>query len=77
MKLSKLRALSLKAIEKYGDMTVGIYPAEDSCDIREGSDSYQELSFRILCEQELPGESLEEEEPLSKEPNCTALLFFS
>jgi hypothetical protein len=77
MKLSKLRSLCDKAIEKYGDMTVGVYPAEDSYDIREGSDSYRELSFRILCEQELPGESLEEEKALSKEPDCTALLFYS
>ena len=77
MKLSKLRSLCDKAIDKYGDMTIGVYPAEDSYDINEGSEAYQELSFRIIHDQELPGESLEEEKPLSKEPNRTALLFYS
>jgi hypothetical protein len=77
MKLSKLRSLCDKAIDKYGDMTIGVYSAEDSCDIREGSDSYRELSFRIICEQELPGESLEEEKPLGEKPDCTALIFYS
>jgi hypothetical protein len=77
MKLSKLRSLCDKAIEKYGDMDLGVYPAEDSDDIREGSDSYRELSFRIICEQELPGEDLEEEKPSDKKADYTALIFYS
>ena len=77
MKLSKLRSLCDKAIDKYGDMTIGVYSAEDSYDIREGSDSYQELSFRIICEQELPGENLEEDKPSDKKADYTALIFYS
>ena len=77
MKLSKLRSLCDKAIEKYGDMSLGVYPACDSCEITDGSEAYQEISFRIIHDQELPGESLEEEKPLSKDPGHTALLFYS
>ena len=77
MKLSKLRSLCDKAIEKYGDMNLGVFSAEDSYEINEGSEAYQNLSFRIIHDQELPGESLEEEELLSKEPDHTALLFYS
>jgi len=76
MKLSKLRALCDKAIEKYGDMDLGVYLAEDSYEIQDGSEAYTKLSFRIIHDQELPGETLEDEPP-SKAAGQTAVLFYS
>ena len=62
MKLSKFIALSQKAIDKYGDMDLGVFSSCDSCEINDGSEAYQDLSFRVIRDQDLPGESLEEEE---------------
>jgi hypothetical protein len=77
MKLSKLRSLCDKAIEKYGDIGLGVYSACDSYDVTDGSEAFQDLSFRVVHDQELPGESLEEEEQSIKQSEPTAVLFYS
>ena len=77
MKLSKFIALSQKAIDKYGDMDFSVYSACDSYDITDGSDAWQELSLRVIRNQALPGESLEEEDQSTKKPEPTAVLFYS
>ena len=77
MKLSKLRSLCDKAIEKYGDMDLGVFSSDDAYEIQDGSEAYANLSFRIVCDQELPGESLDEEDPQPKKPEHTAVLFYS
>jgi hypothetical protein len=75
MKLSKLRSLCDKAIEKYGDIDLGVYPVDDSEEIIDGSEAYMALSFRIIHERELPGEPLEDD-LRSKPLGQTAVLFF-
>lgn len=77
MKLSKFRFLCDKAIEKYGDMDLGVYSACDSYDVTDGSEAFQDLSFRVIHDQELPGESLEEEEQKTERSEPTAVLFYS
>ena len=76
MKLSQLRSLCDKAIEKYGDMDLGVFPSCDSCEIHDGSEAYQDLSFRIIRDQELPGESLDEEDQSTEPPVHHAILFY-
>lgn len=62
MKLTKLRSLCDKAIEKYGDLEVGIYDADSSYDV-ECADDLSKFKLRVLCNNDdLPGESLDETE---------------
>lgn len=62
MKLSKLRALCDKAIEKYGDMEVGAYDEDYAYDVDSAYD-INSIKLRILTEAgSLPGESLDEDE---------------
>jgi hypothetical protein len=62
MKLSKLRALCDKAIEKYGDMEVGAYDKDYAYDVDSASD-INSIKLRILTGAgSLPGESLDEDE---------------
>ncbi len=77
MKLSKLRSLCNKAIEKYGDMDLGVFSSDDSYEVQDGSEAFHDLSFRIIRDQELPGESLDEEDPQQEKPEYTAVLFYS
>jgi hypothetical protein len=75
MKLSKFIALSQKAIDKYGDMDLGVFSSCDSCEINDGSEAYQDLSFRVIRDQDLPGESMEEEDHPDS-PVYHAILFY-
>jgi len=64
MKLSKLRALCDKAIEKYGDMEVGAFSQDCAFDVDDASEMYS-VKLRILkrgSSGSLPGDSLEKEE---------------
>jgi hypothetical protein len=62
MKLSKLRALCDKAIEKYGDMEVGAFSRDYAFDV-DSPEEMLPIEFRILSTSgSLPGESLDEEE---------------
>jgi hypothetical protein len=61
MKLSKLRSLCDKAIEKYGDMYVGTYDKNYAYDVAKEEDLH-DFKLRILSQGEgLPGEDLDEE----------------
>ncbi len=62
MKLSKLRALCDKAIEKYGDMEVGAFSQDYAFDVDSPEEMYS-VKLRILSSSgSLPGESLDKEE---------------
>jgi hypothetical protein len=62
MKLSRLRALCDKAIEKYGDIEVGAYSQDCAFDVDSPGDMYS-VKLRILSSSgPLPGESLDKEE---------------
>ena len=68
MKLSKLRALCDKAIEKYGDMTVGVYDKDGAFDI-DHKDDMCSFRFRILSQGAcLPGEIVDMEEENADTP---------
>ena len=61
MKLSKLRSLCDKAIEKYGDMCVGAYSKDSACDVVKEEDLH-DFKLRILSKGwMLPGEDLDED----------------
>ena len=60
MKLSKLRSLCDKAIEKYGDMYVGTYDKDYAYDVAREEDLH-DFKFRIVSKGSvLPGEDLDE-----------------
>ena len=62
MKLSKLRALCDKAIEKYGDMIVGVCDKDCAFEIDHKNGMY-DFRFRILSQgASLPGEIVDTEE---------------
>ena len=62
MKLSKLRALCDKAIEKYGDMEVGAFSQDYAFDVDDASEMHS-VKLRILSSSgSLPGDSLEGDE---------------
>lgn len=63
MKLSKLRALCDKAIEKYGDMEVGAFDSDYAYDVDYPSD-INSFKLRVInsAASDLPGQSLDEEE---------------
>jgi hypothetical protein len=78
MKLSELRQLCDKAIEKYGDIPVGTYPAVDSYDVQRIQDMYTEIGFRVLSEGEtndLPGDDLSEGKPFNPQKTYFTCLF--
>jgi hypothetical protein len=81
MKLSRLHTLCLKAIEKYGDMEIGVFPSDDAYDINDGTETYQDLYFRVVLDRDLPGETIDDEEEnassQSKSEKPTAVLFYS
>jgi hypothetical protein len=77
MKLSKLRSLCDKAIEKYGDISVGTYSKDYAYDIEQEADLHG-FKLRILANGGgLPGESLcEDEESDGKPVNHFACIFY-
>ena len=78
MKLSELRQLCDKAIEKYGDIPVGTYPAVDSCDVQRTEDMYTAISFRVLSEvgtNDLPGDDLSEGKAFNPQKTYFTCLF--
>lgn len=84
MKLSKLRSLCDKAIEKYGDINVGTYSKDYAYDIEQEADLHG-FKLRILASgfQQfqhgggLPGESLcEDEESDGKPVDHFACIFY-
>jgi hypothetical protein len=76
MKLSKLRSLCDKAIEKYGDMEVGAYDKDYAYDV-EHCENMHGFKLRILSgEGGLPGESLCEEEDTEEKPNVRFACIF-
>ena len=64
MKLSDLIKKLEKAVAKYGDMPVGIYPKSDARDIDFCEELYEIGAFRVINEKALtlPGVSVDEEE---------------
>jgi hypothetical protein len=77
MKLSKLRSLCDKAIEKYGDINVGTYSKDYAYDIEQEADLH-DFKLRILSQGGvLPGESLcEDEESDGKSVDHFACIFY-
>jgi hypothetical protein len=77
MKLSKLRSLCDKAIEKYGDINVGTYSKDYAYDIEQEEDLHG-FKLRILSQEGgLPGESLcEDEESDGKPVDHFACIFY-
>ena len=77
MKLSKLRCLCLKAIEKYGDINIGTYSKDYAYDIEREADLHG-FKLRILSNGGgLPGESLcEDEESDGKPVDYFACIFY-
>lgn len=77
MKLSKLISLCNKAIEKYGDMTVGTYSQDYARELDEESEMH-DFKLRVLRSSgDLPGESLtDEEESASKSSSARFVCFF-
>jgi hypothetical protein len=63
MKLSKLRALCDKAIEKYGDLTVGAFSKDYAYDVEQESDMYDVVLRVLTTGGGLPGSPIEDEEP--------------
>jgi hypothetical protein len=68
MKLSKLRSLCDKAIEKYGDINVGSYSKDYAFDVLQEEDM-RDFKIRILSggKDNLPGDPLGEEEDNGKQ----------
>jgi hypothetical protein len=76
MKLSKLRSLCDKAIEKYGDMNVGVYDKDYAYDV-EQIENMHSFRLRILSGGGgLPGEALCEEEEAKDEPSARFACIF-
>jgi hypothetical protein len=76
MKLSKLRSLCDKAIEKYGDMEVGAYDKDYAYDV-ENYEHTHGFKLRILSGGGgLPGEALCEEEETEEKPNVRFACIF-
>ena len=69
MKLSKLRSLCDKAIEKYGDMNVGVYDKDYAHDV-DGAEDLHGFKIRILSSTgDLPGEAIDDNEEASETPS--------
>ena len=68
MKLSKLRSLCDKAIEKYGDINVGTYAKDYAYDVENENDMH-DFKFRVLSGTgNLPGETIDDDEESSESP---------
>lgn len=68
MKLSKLRSLCDKAIEKYGDINVGTYDKDYAYDVEKENDMH-DFKFRVLSGTgSLPGETIDDDEESSESP---------
>ena len=69
MKLSKLRSLCSKAIEKYGDMNVGTYDKDYAHDV-DGEGDLHGFKLRILSTAgNLPGEAIDDSEGFMETPS--------
>jgi hypothetical protein len=77
MKLSKLRSLCDKAIEKYGDLPVGTYSKDYAYDVEQENDM-RAFKLRILTAGGgLPGSPIEDDEEASEEqPSAFACIFY-
>lgn len=77
MKLSQLRSFCDKAIEKYGDISVGAYDKEYARDV-EDEDNLYDLKLRIIPKGgDLPGDSLCQDEESNEElPGHFACIFY-
>jgi hypothetical protein len=77
MKLSKLRSLCDKAIEKYGDMNIGTYDKDYAHNV-DCEEDLNDFKLRILSAGgNLPGEAIDDNEGLSEMPNSYyACLFY-
>jgi hypothetical protein len=76
MKLSKLRSLCDKAIEKYGDMNVGTFSKDYAYDVEQYEDLHG-FKLRILSGGgSLPGEALCEEEETEEKPSSRFACIF-
>jgi hypothetical protein len=76
MKLSKLRSLCDKAIEKYGDMEVGSYSKDYAYDVEQYEDLHG-FKLRILSAGgSLPGAALCEEEETEEKPSSRFACIF-
>jgi hypothetical protein len=76
MKLSKLRSLCDKAIEKYGDINVGAYSKDYAYDVVQEADLHR-FKLRILSGgSDLPGESLGEDEETEEKVNIRFACIF-
>jgi hypothetical protein len=77
MKLSQLRSLCDKAIEKYGDINVGAYDKEYAQDV-EAEDNLHDFKLRIIPKGgDLPGDSLCQDEESNEElPGYFACIFY-
>jgi hypothetical protein len=68
MKLSQLRSLCDKAIEKYGDINVGTYDKNDAHEIENENDMC-DFKFRVLWGAGgLPGVTVDDDEESSESP---------
>ena len=68
MKLSKLRSLCDKAIEKYGDMEAGAYDKDYAYDVEKQADMH-DFKLRILSGGgggSLPGEKIDDDENMNE-----------
>lgn len=76
MKLSKLRSLCDKAIEKYGDLEIGGHITDEARDVEQYED-LRNIHFRVLAHDPdmLPGDSLEEESPSKEKCKRFAAIF--
>jgi hypothetical protein len=76
MKLSKLRSLCDKAIEKYGDISVGAFSEDYAYDVEQEADM-RGFKLRILSPGGgLPGEMLCEDEEGKEEPSARFACIF-
>ena len=77
MKLSKLRSLCDKAIEKYGDMSIGTFNKDYAYDV-EDEERMHDFKLRILSGgTNLPGATIDGDEDLSESPaNYYACIFY-
>lgn len=76
MKLSKLRSLCDKAIEKYGDMHVGTYDKDYAHDV-DSKEDLHDFKLRILStEGNLPGNAIDDDEELSEIPKAYCACIF-
>ena len=76
MKLSKLRSLCDKAIEKYGDLEIGGHITDEARDVEQYED-LRNIHFRVLVGDPdmLPGDSLDEESLSTEERKPFAAIF--